>query len=638
MLEGHDENTILGYVEGDLNAGDRAAFEALLARDESLRQLVGELIRDRETLRAVPAEEAPPYLMARVTEALERQMLIAEPAAQPRVLRFPVWARWAGAVAAMLLLSAGLLWQVDPFGWRAPPDTTVAVADPVVPEPSRGNSQDVAAKARADKLAADKLAAEQVASKAATLGGKNGQNTDAAADGSLGSAATGQPTGKGTIALAMAQDAFLRKSLDATDKKALADAVPADRDHRAEGRKQAMIATADEVAVQIELQSVSPVATRELLLAWAGDNDSGEPAGLEIVQARRASIGSGDGTRARENRDRGAEAERQGPGATGDKKRDTGDNEGAVPQPKGSAPQAAPAKPDAARPDAAAPPGAARGGAGNIKPAPDPAPAKADDARTGPKLPASPAIGADPSPAPPRAVRTDAKDAAPGPKPGVATDAQSLGGQPTSPGPGEGPNAAEKALAQDPQADADADKFGTAKDRSARHEARQEISLLVPEGKLDSLVQLIEKRTGQSLVVVRDADGAYLLSPQIANQRALKRAENAALALANQKEDAARKEAQAATPAPAADGATGPTTTSVAPATPAVIPPTVAAPPPPAPRAELPTPAAPASPLPDPAAPQAKADSAKELKETAIEKAAPRRVLVRIVIVEPARK
>ncbi len=49
--------------------------------------------------------------------------------------------------------------------------------------------------------------------------------------------------------------------------------------------------------------------------------------------------------------------------------------------------------------------------------------------------------------------------------------------------------------------------------------AEQAITLLVPADRVDSLVEHIEAKTGQSLIVVRTGDQTLLLSPQVANQR-----------------------------------------------------------------------------------------------------------------------
>ncbi len=134
MLDRYDENTILGYIEGDLSTDEQAAFEQLMADDAQLRSLVQHLIDDRDQLRRVPAVEAPVAILADVTASLEREMLLDKgTAAGP--YKFPTWARTVSAIAAMVILAVALTWQFDPFGWRGannpvnPDPNTFAVAD-----------------------------------------------------------------------------------------------------------------------------------------------------------------------------------------------------------------------------------------------------------------------------------------------------------------------------------------------------------------------------------------------------------------------------------------------------------------------------------------------------------------------------
>lgn len=139
MLDRYDENLILGYIEGDLSENEQAAFEKLLADDDQLRTLVTRLADDRDMLRTVPAVKAPASVLASVNDSLERDMLLGnEGAAGP--YRFPVWARWATSMAAMLLLAAGLTWQFDPFNWNDATTTTDPDGDLAINTKDAGTS------------------------------------------------------------------------------------------------------------------------------------------------------------------------------------------------------------------------------------------------------------------------------------------------------------------------------------------------------------------------------------------------------------------------------------------------------------------------------------------------------------------
>lgn len=76
MAERYDEQMILGYIEGDLKPELQVQFERLLTQDARLRNLVGQLLLDRQNLRQVPTEQSPPQIMERIEQQLERRMLL----------------------------------------------------------------------------------------------------------------------------------------------------------------------------------------------------------------------------------------------------------------------------------------------------------------------------------------------------------------------------------------------------------------------------------------------------------------------------------------------------------------------------------------------------------------------------------
>ncbi len=118
MTQRYDQDNILGYVEGELTDDQRAQFEALLADDHELRQLVSQMKLDRQALRGLGAQPAPVGLIDQVIQVHERAALLGDPAApEPLPLSMPV-SRWKlrrvvaySGVAAIVLLSFGLVLQ-----------------------------------------------------------------------------------------------------------------------------------------------------------------------------------------------------------------------------------------------------------------------------------------------------------------------------------------------------------------------------------------------------------------------------------------------------------------------------------------------------------------------------------------------
>ncbi|MFN3166899.1 MAG: hypothetical protein ACE37H_07530 [Phycisphaeraceae bacterium] len=124
MLDRYDQDLLLDYLEGELDADRRAQLDALLAEDPQLAALLGALAADRAALRALPREQAPGDLTHDVTQALERRMLLDDavvetgpiPIARGRDLPGEAggglrWGRIAGlsALAASVALAAGIV-------------------------------------------------------------------------------------------------------------------------------------------------------------------------------------------------------------------------------------------------------------------------------------------------------------------------------------------------------------------------------------------------------------------------------------------------------------------------------------------------------------------------------------------------
>ena len=485
MLDRYDENLILSYLEGELDAHASAEFEALLAQDEPMRLLVEQLANDRVMLRSVPAHEAPASIMANVQAALERQILLdvraQGPASSnaPVVYRFRAWHRWAGAIAAIVALGAGLTWHFDPFGWSSQSSTSAPIGEiaanlqnrsgvPTEPiDPSTDADAKSGAIEKATAFAAKPASTTEEPASAAMAAAKTDAVKNAAAADAVAlipppvviaapeAPGASPPGGKGTTALAMAQE----------PKADLAGGAIENGDAKLEAAPLAAATVASSPAFEIELQTASALDTKQLVLAWADDNHAIE-AGRAL--RRRSATADGAGANQRGNAENHASAGRsQGASFGAETEKDR---------------TAAPAK---------------EVELGGASPA------------------AKPTATQDAAPAPPPAgdeLKAAQKDEAPN-RDGKMKESAKL--------------APAAALTEGDAFAADADPSLQTKQKKVTP-ARQEITLLVPADRIDSLVEHLEAKTGQSLVVVREGDQTLLLSPQVANQRALQQTEEQA--------------------------------------------------------------------------------------------------------------
>lgn len=124
MLDRYDQDLLLDYLEGELDAGRRVQLDAMLAEDPELAALLHEMARDRDALRSLAQAEAPSDLVHDVTNTLERRMLLDDavdetapiPLSRGRALageptRSISWGRVVGltGLAASVALAAGIL-------------------------------------------------------------------------------------------------------------------------------------------------------------------------------------------------------------------------------------------------------------------------------------------------------------------------------------------------------------------------------------------------------------------------------------------------------------------------------------------------------------------------------------------------
>lgn len=124
MLDRYDQDLLLDYLEGELDADRRAQLDVKLVEDPQLAALLDEIARDRDALRSLPQAQAPTDLVHDVTNTLERQMLLDDtvddtapiPLSRGRALageptRSISWGRVIGltGLAASVALVAGIL-------------------------------------------------------------------------------------------------------------------------------------------------------------------------------------------------------------------------------------------------------------------------------------------------------------------------------------------------------------------------------------------------------------------------------------------------------------------------------------------------------------------------------------------------
>ncbi|MFW6337074.1 MAG: anti-sigma factor family protein, partial [Phycisphaeraceae bacterium] len=127
MPEPYDLEKLQAYVEGDMTPEERDAYEReVLANDAGLRELVRDLLADRDALRRLPDESPERELMPEATERAERAMLLGDPEDVPSLRvtgnsadRRHVWTRrlvYSGVAAAVLLAAGVTFYSLQEMG------------------------------------------------------------------------------------------------------------------------------------------------------------------------------------------------------------------------------------------------------------------------------------------------------------------------------------------------------------------------------------------------------------------------------------------------------------------------------------------------------------------------------------------
>src|SRR5262245_58072052 len=103
------EARLCAYIDGELDAAERAEIEKHLASNPVHRKLIEELTGQRDLLKGLPREKAPAEISETLQSQLERSVLLGTPgeAMDEPILRINRWPQ-RGAIAAIIMLTAGL--------------------------------------------------------------------------------------------------------------------------------------------------------------------------------------------------------------------------------------------------------------------------------------------------------------------------------------------------------------------------------------------------------------------------------------------------------------------------------------------------------------------------------------------------
>lgn len=123
MVERHDESMLLGYVEGDLPAKDRALVEQWLKEDPRLERLMTQLVQDRRDTRQMSDPPAPEWIAQELDRQIERVMLVEGgemPVVNDALRQRFAMRKWlvGSSLAALFLIAGGVvIWSLIP-NWR----------------------------------------------------------------------------------------------------------------------------------------------------------------------------------------------------------------------------------------------------------------------------------------------------------------------------------------------------------------------------------------------------------------------------------------------------------------------------------------------------------------------------------------
>lgn len=224
------EAKLCAYVDGELDAAGRAEIEAHLQANPQHRQLLAELVAQRDLLRGLPRDRAPEDLFDAFQTQLERSVLLdrTEPdvAVAGKINRWPQILSVAAVLALALGLAAVIVLVVLPTNRNARPDYA-RVATPTAPT-TRGATPLLREGAGDDRPTTLAAAAPVPAREFARATAPDAPGAAPAAPAAPGVPATGAPAASAPTAVAAAPDvpfdppaiADARRSRDAMYKDA----------------------------------------------------------------------------------------------------------------------------------------------------------------------------------------------------------------------------------------------------------------------------------------------------------------------------------------------------------------------------------------------------------------------------------
>ena len=291
MIDRYDQDLLLGYIEDELDASQRATFEQLMAGDEQLASLVAGLVSDRALMRSLPSEEGPAGLTQDLIQGLERQMLLDGPgetapipihggrdlAASPGG---PRWGRILGisSMAAAVLIAAGLVvsqFGKDPLS-QAARDLAQRTPNPRTSSPGDSHSENEDASQSPAPLAESAQPAPAAPSREGDLRDEEMLGQDRRADDQHGPR----------------EDALVADHVVAPVADHEADAVSGPVALAA----QVLGANTNAPQMQLNILSEEPDLTRQQVLDWCVGN------GVPVVQAQLANLSTAQDN-ARDNAD-----------------------------------------------------------------------------------------------------------------------------------------------------------------------------------------------------------------------------------------------------------------------------------------------------------------------------------------------
>lgn len=182
MVDKHDENMLLGYVEGTLTDTELARVRMLMRSDPRLEEMLEGMKGDKARLKALPEPQAPQWLMDDVDQQLERAMLMEEGAARNEAIQHRQRQRMRRVIfntslAAMLLIVATVVIHSLSNPPATPSNNTVATTHFGASEGMNGlgaQEEKRAGSGEFDLPAGAKAESRGVVAKGAGLTGSNG--------------------------------------------------------------------------------------------------------------------------------------------------------------------------------------------------------------------------------------------------------------------------------------------------------------------------------------------------------------------------------------------------------------------------------------------------------------------------------